>query len=59
MAGRQSLQSLLSDSITQELPAMATGWNLVPFPVKPASLQLAAKHSAPGPVAIPGCGIVT
>lgn len=54
MAARQSLQSVLLP-VTQELPAMSIVWSQVTFPMKLASLQLAAKHSAPGPVGIPDC----
>lgn len=37
MATRQSLQSLLPDPVTQELPEMSMVWSQVTFPVKPSA----------------------
>lgn len=34
IAARQSLQSLLPDPVTQELPAMSMVWSQITFPVK-------------------------
>lgn len=37
IAARQSLQSLLPDPVTQELPAMSMVWSQITFPVKPSA----------------------
>lgn len=58
MVAGQPWQAVLPSLVPQELPGMPMVWSQATFPMKPASLLLAAKHSASGLAGALGCCVL-